>query len=124
MSDQDFPVTVYHNPACSTSRKVVGMVRDAGHKPRIVEYLQTGWSLAELRAILGEMGVGAAAILRRRGTSAEELGLLEDGVSEEAILAAMVAHPVLVERPIVRTKLGTVLGRPVEAVLRALPPAM
>jgi len=77
-----------------------------------------------LGAILGVLGVGGAAILRRRGTSAEELGLLEDGVSEEAILAAMVAHPVLVERPIVRTKLGTVLGRPVEAVLRALPPAM
>lgn len=119
MSDA-FPVTLFHNPACGTSRNVLAMVREAGHEPTVVEYLKTGWTAPQLEGLLERMGARPRDILRARGTPAAELGLLEAGVSDEAILAAMVAHPILVERPILVTPRGARLCRPSEAALPLL----
>ncbi len=116
----DFPVTVFHNPACGTSRNVLEMVRAAGHEPEVVEYLKTGWDAGQLRALFEEAGLTPRAAMRTKGDLAGELGLLEDGVRDEAILAAMVEHPILVERPIVRTPKGAALCRPSEAVFPLL----
>lgn len=115
-----FPVIIYHNPGCGTSRNTLAMIAAAGYAPEVVPYLQTGWTRPLLEAILREMGQGARAILRERGTPAEALGLLDPQVSDEAILAAMLEHPVLVNRPIVRTPKGTVLARPSERVFAVL----
>jgi arsenate reductase len=109
-------ITVYHNPACSTSRKTVEAIRDAGREPKIVEYLKAGWTKPQLEALLQAMGATPRDILRVRGTPAEELGLTDPAVSDEAILDAMAAHPILVERPIVVSPKGTVLARPIEKV--------
>lgn len=116
----EFPVTVFHNPNCGTSRNVLEMVREAGHQPQVVEYLKTGWTAESLRTLLAEGGLGPRDVLRVRGTPAEELGLLKDGVSDETILQAMVEHPILVERPLVRTPRGVVLARPKERVSEVL----
>lgn len=116
----DFPVTIHHNPNCGASRNTLQMLRDQGHEPKVVEYLKTGWSRVELERLLGRMGVGPRDILRSRGTPAEELGLLTDGVSDEAILQAMTEHPILVERPIVETPKGVRLCRPAEKVQEIL----
>ncbi len=113
-------VTVFHNPNCSTSRKAVEMAREAGHQPKVVEYLKTGWTEDQLKGLLQRMGKGARDILRVRGTPAEELGLTKPGVSDATILKAMTQHPILVERPIVESPKGVVLGRPVEDVKRIL----
>jgi arsenate reductase len=113
---KSFPITIYHNPKCGTSRNTLAMIREAGHAPKVVEYLNEGWRRDELQALLADMGAKARDVLRARGTPAEELGLLEDGVSEEAILEAMLINPILVERPIVRTPKGVRLCRPAEAV--------
>ena len=112
----DFPVTVFHNPACGTSRNVLEMVRAAGHEPEVVEYLKTGWDAAQLRALFDEAGLTPREALREKGSPAAELGLLEAGVSDDAILAAMAEHPILVNRPIVKTPKGAALCRPSEAV--------
>src|SRR5690606_18299913 len=114
---EPFPVTVFHNPACGTSRNVLEMVRAAGHEPEVVEYLKTGWDAEGLGALLQAAGLTPREAMRTKGDLARELGLLEDGVSDGAILAAMVEHPVLVERPLVRTPKGVVLARPKEKVL-------
>ncbi len=116
----DFPVTVFHNPACGTSRNVLEMVRASGHEPEVVEYLKAGWSAEQLRALFAEAGLTPRAAMRTKGALAGELGLLEDGVDDDAILAAMVEHPVLVERPIVRTPKGAALCRPSEKVFDLL----
>ncbi|MFO1104971.1 MAG: arsenate reductase (glutaredoxin) [Amaricoccus sp.] len=116
----DFPVTIYHNPKCGTSRNALAMIRAAGHEPTIVDYLQAGWTRARLGELLAAMGAGPRDILRDKGTPAEELGLLDPAVSDEAILEAMVAHPILVNRPIVVTPRGTRLCRPSERVLDLL----
>ena len=115
-----FPVTVWHNPACGTSRNVLAMVREAGHEPRVVEYLKAGWDRAELEALLKRAGLTPRQALRTRGSPAEELGLLEPGVSDERILDAMVEHPVLVERPLVATPKGVRLARPAETAREVL----
>jgi arsenate reductase (glutaredoxin) len=117
---KDSAVTIFHNPNCGTSRNALAMIRDAGHAPTVVEYLKTGWTRPQLEALLARMGKTPKDILRARGTPAEELGLIEDGVSDDAILAAMVAHPILVERPIVETPKGVRLCRPAEHVLQIL----
>lgn len=109
-------VTIFHNPACSTSRKAVELIRAHGDEPHIVEYLKAGWSKDQLKGLLRQMGKSPRDILRLRGTPAEELGLTEPGVSDEAILDAMVTYPILVERPIVQSAKGVRLGRPVEAI--------
>lgn len=118
----DFPVTVFHNPACGTSRNVLAMVEAAGHRPEVVEYLKAGWDAAQLRALFAEAGLTPREALRETGSPAAELGLLEPGVGDETLLAAMVEHPVLVQRPIVRTPKGAALCRPAEAVLSLLEP--
>lgn len=116
----DFPVTVFHNPACATSRNVLAAIRQAGREPEVVEYLKTGWTEARLRDLLTRIGEGPRAILREKGTPAAEIGLLEEGVSDDALIAAMIAHPILVNRPIVQTPLGVVLARPSERVFDVL----
>jgi arsenate reductase len=119
MSD-DFPVTIYHNPACGTSRNTLAMIEAAGYRPVVVEYLKTGWTRQKLEALLAAMNATPRDLLRRKGAPAAELGLLEPDVSDDRILEAMVAHPVLVERPIVVTPKGTKLSRPSELVLDLL----
>lgn len=109
-------VTIFHNPNCSTSRKALQMIRDAGDTPKVVEYLKTGWTRPQLQDLLGRMGKSARDILRVRGTPAEELGLTAAGVSDDTILDAMTQHPILVERPIVASDKGVALGRPIEAI--------
>ena len=119
MSD-DFPITIFHNPACGTSRNTVAIVRAAGYEPQIVEYLSAGWTMSQLQGFLTAMGATPRDILREKGTPAAEVGLLDSNVTDDAILAAMVEHPILVNRPIVTTPKGTKLCRPSEAVLDLL----
>ena len=109
-------VTIFHNPACSTSRNVLQVLRDAGRDPKVVEYLKAGWSKPQLKDLLKAMGAKPRDIMRVRGTPAEELGLTDPKATDEAILDAMVDHPILVERPIVVTPKGTKLCRPSETV--------
>ena len=114
------PVTVFHNPACGTSRNVLALLREKGVTPTVVEYLKTGWTAPQLKSLLAAMNVSPRDILRERGTPAAELGLLASEVPEEKILAAMVDHPILVNRPIVVTPKGVCLARPVDKVLDLL----
>ncbi len=116
----EFPITIYHNPDCGTSRNTLAMIRAAGYEPRVVEYLQAGWTLPLLNELLAAMGVQPKDLLREKGTPARDLGLLEPDVADGLILSAMIEHPILVNRPIVVTPLGTKLCRPSEAVLALL----
>lgn len=116
----EFPVTVFHNPACGTSRNTVAMVEAAGYRPEVVDYLNTGWTADQLRDLFARIGMTAREALRDKGTPAAELGLLDADVADEAIIAAMVAHPVLVNRPIVETPKGAAMCRPSERVLELL----
>ena len=113
----DFPITIFHNPSCGTSRNALAMIRAGGYAPTVIEYLQTGWTRPQLDRLLAEMNARARDILREKGTPAGDLGLLDPAVSDEAILDAMIQHPILVNRPIVQSPLGTALCRPSEAVL-------
>jgi len=115
-----FPVTIYHNPDCGTSRNALAMVEAAGYAPEIVEYRKTGWTRLQLDRLLAAMGATPRDLLRGKGTPAAELGLFDPSVPGEAILDAMVAHPILVNRPIVVTARGTRLCRPSETVLDLL----
>lgn len=116
----ELPIVVFHNPACGTSRNVVAMIRAAGYEPGIIEYLQTGWTIDQLQNLLDAMGARPREILREKGTPAAELGLLGDDVDDAKILEAMIAHPILVNRPIVVSNLGTKLCRPSEVVFELL----
>lgn len=116
----DFPVTIYHNPECGTSRNALAMIRAAGHAPRVVEYLHTGWTRAQLEDLLAAMHARPRDILREKGTPAAELGLLNPDATDEHILEAMLAHPILVNRPIVVTPKGVRLARPSQVVLELL----
>ncbi len=113
-------ITIFHNPNCGTSRNVLQMIRDAGHEPEVVQYLKTGWTTQGLTVLFAGAGLTPREAMRTKGELAEGLGLLNEGTSEATILAAMVEHPVLVERPFVRTSKGTVLARPKEKVLDVL----
>lgn len=115
-----FPVAIHHNPDCGTSRNTLAMIEAAGHAPTVILYLQTGWTRPQLTALFAAMGVRPRDVLREKDTPAAALGLLEAGVSDAAILDAMVAHPILVNRPIVATPKGVALCRPSEAVLPLL----
>ena len=115
-----FPVTIYHNPDCGTSRNALAMIEAAGYTPVIIDYRQTGWTRPLLTELLSAMNTGPRDLLREKGTPAAELGLLDPGVSDDAILEAMIAHPILVNRPIVVTPKGTALCRPSERVLALL----
>ena len=118
----DFPVTVFHNPACGTSRNVLAMVEAAGCRPEVVEYLKTGWDAAQLRGLFEAAGLTPREALREKEALATDPALLAPGASDEAILAAMAEHPILVQRPIVRTPKGAALCRPAERVLDLLEP--
>ena len=113
-------VTIFHNPMCGTSRNVLAAIRESGREPEVVEYLQTGWTKDQLEALFARMGVSPRDVLRVRGTPAEELGLTADTVTDDRLLDAMVAHPILVERPIVETPKGAALCRPAEKVTELL----
>jgi arsenate reductase len=117
---KEFPVVIHHNPGCGTSRNTLQIIRERGHEPTVVEYLKTGWTRSELERLLAKMGMTPREVLRTRGTPAEELGLLKDGVSDDALLSAMEKHPSLVERPIVETPRGARLCRPAEKVSEIL----
>ena len=119
MSD-DFPITIYHNPDCGTSRNTLAIIEAAGYRPTVVEYLKTGWTRSKLEALFAAMDARPRDMMREKGTPAAELGLLDPSVSDDSILAAMVAHPILVNRPIVVTPKGTKLSRPSEVVLDLL----
>jgi len=116
----DFPITIYHNPDCGTSRNTLAMIRAAGYEPLVVEYRKAGWTKALLADLLGAMAAKPRDLLREKGTPARELGLLEEGRSDDDILAAMVEHPILVNRPIVVTPRGVKLCRPSEVVMPLL----
>ena len=113
-------VIIYHNPACGTSRNTLEMIRASGEAPVVVDYLETGWTPALLRDLAERAGVRLRDLIRDKGTPAAALGLLEPDVPDAAILAAMVAHPVIVNRPIVATPKGVRLCRPSELVLALL----
>ena len=117
---EDFPITIFHNPACGTSRNTLAMIEAAGYAPSVVEYLKAGWTRPQLDGLLAAMGATPRDLLRQKGTPAADLGLLDPAVGDEAILDAMVAHPILVNRPIVVTPKGVKLCRPSERVLPLL----
>jgi arsenate reductase len=116
----DFAVTIFHNPACGTSRNTLAMIRAAGYEPTVVEYLKAGWTRQKLVELLAAMQARPRAILRAKGTPAAELGLLDPAVADDRILDAMVWHPILVNRPIVVTPKGVKLTRPSEIVFELL----
>ena len=113
-------ITIYHNPGCGTSRNTLALLRDKGIEPTVVEYLKAGWDPPQLKALLAGMNASPRDVLRVRGTPAEELGLTNPAVSDQAILQAMIAHPILVERPIVVSPKGVRLARPAEKVAELL----
>ena len=113
--------TIFHNPACGTSRNVLAMIRHAGIKPTVVEYLKTPPSREKLTELIAAMGIPVRALLRQKGTPHDELGLQDPALSDGQLLDAMLAHPILINRPIVVTPAGTRLCRPSEAVLDLLP---
>ncbi len=114
-------VTIYHNPACTTSRKVLGMIRDAGVEPRVIEYLKTPPTRPELVDLLGRMGLTPRELLRRRGTPYQELGLDDPAKTDDDLIDAIMAHPILMERPVVVGPGGVRLCRPPERVRDVLP---
>ncbi len=119
-------IKIYHNPECGTSRNVLSVIEAAGYVPEIIEYIKIGWQENQLRQLLNDCGLSPTQALRTSKSPAKDLGLMEDGVSDETIFAAMLEHPVLVNRPIVVAEKGTKLCRPSEVVLDILqiwPPA-
>ena len=114
-------VTIYHNSACSASRNVLGMIRETGEEPVVIEYLKTPPSRETLAALAARMGVPLRSILREKGTPFKELGLDDPTLSDDQLLDAMMAHPILMNRPIVASPLGVKLCRPKEEVLDLLP---
>jgi arsenate reductase len=113
-------VTIYHNPACGTSRNTLAMIRATGTEPVVIEYLKTPPSRAELLGLVRRMGVTLRDVLRRKGTPYDALGLDDPTLTEEALLDAIAAHPILLNRPIVMTPKGVRLCRPSEVVLELL----
>ena len=114
-------VTIYHNPACGTSRNVLGLIRNAGIEPTVIEYLKTPPTRAELADLIRRIGVPVRSVLREKGTPFLELGLDDPALTDDQLLDAMLAHPILINRPIVVTERGVRLARPSEAVLDILP---
>jgi arsenate reductase (glutaredoxin) len=114
-------ITIYHNPACGTSRNVLALIRNSGEEPRVIEYLKTPPSRGELLDLIGRMGISVRSLLRRKGTPYDELKLDDPALTDDDLLDAMMAHPILINRPIVITPIGVKLCRPSEAVLDILP---
>jgi arsenate reductase len=116
-------VTIYHNPDCGTSRNTLALIRNSGEEPQVIEYLKTPPSRDELVGLIGRMGISVRDLLREKGTPYAELGLGNPSLTDDQLLDAMMAHPILINRPIVVTPLGVKLCRPSEAVLDILPAA-
>jgi arsenate reductase (glutaredoxin) len=114
-------ITIYHNPACGTSRNTLAMIRNSGVEPVVIEYLKTPPTWEMLVDLIVSMGIPVRALLREKGTPFAELGLGDPSLSDDALLDAMLAHPILINRPIVVTPLGVRLCRPSEQVLDILP---
>lgn len=113
-------VIIHHNPDCGTSRNVLAMIEQAGYQPTVIEYLKTGWTKPQLQALFAAAGLTPRTALRTSKSPAEELGLLDENISDDEILSAMLEYPVLVNRPIVCTAKGVKLCRPSETVLSLL----
>ena len=116
-------IVIYHNPECGTSRNTLAMIRNAGIEPHVIEYLKTPPSRALLVELIDRAGVTPRDLLREKGTPYAELGLGDDALSDDTLVDAMMAHPVLINRPLVVSPLGVKLCRPSEAVLDLLPDA-
>ncbi len=114
-------ITIYHNPACGTSRNTLAIIRQSGEEPQVIEYLLTPPSRKRLVELIAAMGIGPRDLLRRKDTPYEALGLGDPKWSDDELIDFMVAHPILMNRPIVVTPLGAMLARPSEAVLDILP---
>ena len=114
-------IIIYHNPACGTSRNTLAMIRNAGIEPHVIEYLKTPPARALLASLIERMGVSVRSVLREKGTPFRELGLGDANLTDAQLLDAMMAHPILINRPIVVSPLGVKLCRPSEAVLELLP---
>ncbi|WP_303846270.1 glutaredoxin-dependent arsenate reductase [Aeromonas sobria] len=117
----DTRITIYHNPGCGTSRNTLELIRNAGVEPTVIHYLDTPPSRATLVALIAAMGMPVRDLLRKNVPPFEELGLAEESFSDDELVDAMLAHPILINRPIVVTPLGTKLCRPSEVVLDILP---
>ncbi|MCD9457254.1 glutaredoxin-dependent arsenate reductase [Klebsiella pneumoniae] len=114
-------ITIYHNPACGTSRNTLALIRNSGAEPTVILYLETPPSRDELKKLIADMGIGVRDLLRKNTEPYEQPGLAEDRFSNDELLDAMLAHPILINRPVVVTPLGTKLCRPSEVVLDILP---
>ena len=114
-------ITIYHNPACGTSLNTLALIRNSGAEPTVILYLETPPSRDELKKLIADMGIGVRDLLRKNTEPYEQLGLAEDRFSNDELLDAMLAHPILINRPVVVTPLGTKLCRPSEVVLDILP---
>lgn len=121
MAEPDATITIYHNPACGTSRNTLALIRNSDVEPVVVEYLQTPPGRTKLVALIAAMGVTVRSLLRQKGTPYDELKLDQPEWTDDQLIDFMVAHPILMNRPIVVTPLGTRLCRPSEAVLDILP---
>ncbi|NCI14576.1 arsenate reductase (glutaredoxin) [Cronobacter sakazakii] len=115
------PITIYHNPACGTSRNTLGLIRNSGVEPAIILYLETPPTRDALKRLISDMGISVRALLRKNVEPYQALGLDDEKIGDAALLDAMLAHPILINRPIVVTPLGTRLCRPSEEVLAILP---
>jgi len=113
-------IRIYHNPACGSSRRTLALIREAGIEPEIVEYLKTPLDAPGLRALLDRLGLDARGLLRSKQKECAALGLDDPGVPEDRLVAAMAAHPILMERPVVVTPTGAAICRPPERVLDLL----
>jgi len=113
-------VTIYHNPACGTSRNTLAMIRQSGEEPHVIEYLKTPPAREELVKLIDAIGITPRELLREKGTPYGELGLGDPSLTDDALIDAMITHPVLINRPIVVTEKGTALCRPSEKVLSLL----
>ena len=116
-------ITIYHNPACGTSRNTLAIIRQSGEEPRVVEYLKTPPTRSELETLIRDMGLTPRELLRKKGTPYDELGLDDPKWTDAELIGFMLQHPILINRPIVVTPLGTRLCRPSETVLDILPNA-
>lgn len=114
-------ITIYHNPDCGTSRNTLAMIRQSGEEPEVIEYLKTPPSRGRLVELIAAMGISPRKLLREKGTPYEELGLGDKTLPDDALVDAMISHPILMNRPVVVTPMGTRLCRPSEAVLDILP---
>jgi len=114
-------ITIYHNPDCGTSRNTLALIRNSGTEPEVIEYLKQPPGKEKLQALIAAMDIPARELLRKKGTPYEELGLDDGKWTDDELINFMVAHPVLMNRPVVVTAMGTKLCRPSEAVLDILP---